>query len=175
MYIRSSLMTQPTAATQDRWGDRLPRRLGFWSAVAVLVGSTIGSGIFRTPAVVASDVPDVPFFLLAWILGAVVALCGALTYAELAAAFPRTGGLYVFLREAFGPLAGFLFGWGELVIIRPGAYGAISIASAGYALRTLNVNPSAPVLTIGPVAIAGEQALAAGLIVLVAGVNWFGI
>jgi amino acid transporter len=171
-------MTQPTS---DRWGDRLPRRLGFWSAVAVLVGSTIGSGIFRTPAGVAGYVPDVPVFLLAWILGAVVALCGALTYAELAAAFPRTGGLYVFLREAFGPLAAFLFGWGELVIIRPGAYGAISITSAAYAIRVLHslgltaADPSTPVLTIGPVVIAAEQALAAALIVVVAAVNWFGI
>ncbi len=171
-------MTQPTA---DRWGDRLPRRLGFWSAVAVLVGSTIGSGIFRTPAGVAGHVPDVPVFLLAWVLGAVVALCGALTYAELAAAFPRTGGLYVFLREAFGPLAAFLFGWGELVIIRPGAYGAISITSAAYAIRVLHslgltaADPSTPVLTIGTVVIAAEQALAAALIVVVAAVNWFGI
>ena len=174
-------MTQPTAGTQDRWGDRLPRRLGFWSAVAVLVGSTIGSGIFRTPAGVASNVPDVPIFLLAWILGAVVALCGALTYAELAAAFPRTGGLYVFLREGFGPLAAFLFGWGELIIIRPGAYGAISITSAAYAIRVVHsmgltaMDPSTPVLALGPVVIVAEQALAAGLIVVVAGVNWFGI
>ena len=147
----------------------------------MLVGSTIGSGIFRTPAGVAVNVPDVPIFLLAWVLGAVVALCGALTYAELAAAFPRTGGLYVFLREGFGPLAAFLFGWGELVIIRPGAYGAISITSAAYAIRVLHslgltaMDQSTPVLTIGPVVIAAEQALAAGLIVLVAAVNWFGI
>ncbi|HWZ27598.1 MAG TPA: amino acid permease [Gemmatimonadales bacterium] len=171
-------MTQPMA---DRWGDRLPRRLGFWSAAAVLVGSTIGSGIFRTPADVAKLVPDVPVFLLAWILGAVVALCGALTYAELAAAFPRTGGLYVFLREGFGPLAAFLFGWGELIIIRPGAYGAISITSAAYAIRVLGGDPSHVVMDLGQlpvlghVAIAAEQALAASLIVLVASVNWFGI
>lgn len=165
-------MTEPAL---DRWGDRLPRRLGFWSAAAVLVGSTIGSGIFRTPAGVAALVPDVPIFLLAWVLGAVVALCGALTYAELAAAFPRTGGLYVFLREAFGPLAAFLFGWGELVIIRPGAYGAISITSAAYALRVLHIDPAGPFLAVGSVVIAHEQALAAVLIVVVASVNWFGI
>jgi len=72
----------------DRWGERLIRRLGLWSAVAVLVGSTIGSGIFRTPAGVARLVDDVPLFLLAWVVGAAVVLCGALTYAELAAAFP---------------------------------------------------------------------------------------
>jgi len=88
----------------DRWGERLIRRLGLWSAVAVLVGSTIGSGIFRTPASVAQRIDDVPLFLLAWILGAIVVLCGALTYSELAAAFPRSGGVYVFVRESFGRL-----------------------------------------------------------------------
>ena len=76
----------------DRWGDRLPRRLGLWSAVAVVVGSTIGSGIFRTPASIAQRVDDVPLFLLGWVLGGGVALAGALTYAELAALFPAPAG-----------------------------------------------------------------------------------
>ena len=91
----------------DRWGERLIRRLGLWSAVAVLVGSTIGSGIFRTPASVAQRIDDVPLFLLAWVVGGIVVLCGALTYSELAAAFPRSGGVYVFVRESFGPLPAF--------------------------------------------------------------------
>ena len=124
-------MTEPQVEP-DRWGERLARRLGLWSAVAVVVGTTIGSGIFRTPASVAQLVGDVPLFLVAWVLGGAVALAGALTYAELAAAFPRSGGIYVFLREGFGPLPAFLFGWAELWIIRPGAFGAIGItASAG--------------------------------------------
>src|SRR5438067_5445263 len=77
------------APLADRWGDRLPRRLGFWSAVAVLVGSTIGGGIFRTPAVIAERVPTpLPMFGV-WVLGGMLALCGALTYAELAALFLR--------------------------------------------------------------------------------------
>ena len=165
-------MAAPHAATTDRWGDRLPRRLGLWSAVAVLVGSTIGSGIFRTPAGVAARVADVPVFLLAWVLGGVIAVCGALTYAELAGMYPRSGGLYVFVREAFGPLPAFLFGWGELIVIRPGAYGAISITAAAYALRLVGVDPMAPVPALG---VRGEQLLAALLIVVVAAVNWFGI
>src|SRR5438093_4893098 len=107
-------MSTPTPL--DRWGERLPRRLGLWSAVAVVVGSTIGSGIFRTPASIAQRMDDVPLFLLSWVLGGAVTLCGALTYAELAAMFPRSGGIYVFIREAFGPLPAFLFGWGELLI-----------------------------------------------------------
>src|SRR6266550_3786350 len=82
------MSTSPPAPPADRWGDRLPRRLGFWSAVAVLVGSTIGGGIFRTPAVIAERVPaPLPMFSV-WVLGGLLALCGALTYAELAALFP---------------------------------------------------------------------------------------
>jgi amino acid transporter len=159
----------------DRWGERLIRRLGLWSAVAVLVGSTIGSGIFRTPASVAQRVDDVPLFLLAWVVGAVVVLCGALTYSELAAAFPRSGGVYVFVRESFGRLPAFLFAWAELWVIRPGAYGAIGITASAYTLRTLGLDPAAIVSTIGPVEIRAEQLLGAGYIILVGTVNFFGI
>ncbi len=156
----------------DRWGERLARHLGLWSAVAVLVGSTIGSGIFRTPAAVAQRVDDVPLFFLAWVLGGLVALCGALTYSELAAAFPRSGGIYVFLREAFGPVPAFLFAWAELLIIRPGAYGAIGITASAYTLRTLGLDPMAPVAGLP---VRAEQLLGAAYIVVVAVVNYFGI
>jgi amino acid transporter len=159
----------------DRWGERLVRRLGLWSAVAVLVGSTIGSGIFRTPAGVAQRIDDVPLFLLAWVVGAIVVLCGALTYAELAAAFPRSGGMYVFLRESFGPMTAFLFTWAELWIIRPGAFGAIGITASAYTLRTLGADPAAVLAVIGPVEIRAEQLLGAGFILLVGTVNYFGI
>lgn len=115
-----------------RDAERLPRRLGLLSAVAVLVGSTIGSGIFRVPSTVAADVGSLGAMALIWLLGAVVALFGALTLAELAAIFPRSGGIYVFLREAYGPLPAFLFGWTELLVIRPSALGAIAMIFASY-------------------------------------------
>ena len=166
------MSTSPLAPATDRWGDRLPRRLGLWSAVAVVIGSTIGSGIFRTPATVAARVDDMPLLLLAWVLGGVVALCGALTYAELAAMFPRSGGIYVFIREGFGPLPAFLFGWAELLIIRPGAYGAISITSSAYTLRLLGLDPAAAVAGLP---VRAEQLLGAGYILIVAVVNYFGI
>ena len=159
----------------DRWGERLTRRLGLWSAVAVLVGSTIGSGIFRTPASVAQRIDDVPLFLLAWVVGAVVVLCGALTYSELAAAFPRSGGVYVFVRESFGRLPAFLFAWAELWVIRPGAYGAIGITASAYTLRTFGLDPAAIVAGLGPIDIRAEQLLGAGYIILVGTVNYFGI
>jgi amino acid transporter len=115
--------------------DRLPRRLGVWSAAAVLVGSTIGSGIFRIVGGengVAGRVGTVGAMSLLWLLGALVALMGALTIAELATMFPRSGGVYVFIREGYGPLPAFLFGWTELLVIRPSALGAIAVLFAEY-------------------------------------------
>jgi len=161
-----------TTAPTDPWGERLPRRLGLLSAWAVLVGSTIGSGIFRTPAVVAGRVDEPVLFVAGWIFGGVIALAGALTVAELAAMFPRTGGVYVYIREGFGPLPAFLFGWAEFVVIRPAAYGAIAITSAEYFWRLAGLDGAAPVPGL-PLSLA--QLTAAGFIVLVAAANYRGI
>jgi basic amino acid/polyamine antiporter, APA family len=119
----------------------LPRRLGLWSAVAVLVGSTIGSGIFRSPAGIADKLPGPLPLLAIWLTGGLFALCGALTLAEVASALPRTGGVYVFIREAWGRLPAFLFGWSELVLIRAAALGAISTTFSEYFLRVLGYDP----------------------------------
>src|SRR5438094_9876052 len=153
----------------DRWGDRLPRQLGLWSAVAVLIGSTIGGGIFRTPAIIAGRVPDpLPMFGV-WILGGLLALCGALTYAELAALFPRSGGVYVYIREAFGRLPAFLFGWTELLVIRASALGAIATPFAEYLLRSLGLDPK-----VEPNATYVHY-VAAGAIVVTAALNYVGV
>src|SRR5437660_1869639 len=163
------MSTSPFVPATDRWGDRLPRRLGFWSAVAVLVGSTIGGGIFRTPAVIAERVPSpLPMFSV-WVLGGLLALCGALTYAELAALFPRSRGVYVYIREGFGRLPAFLFGWTELVLIRASALGAISTPFAEYLLRSIGRDPALP-----------ENAglvhyVAAAAIAVTAALNYYGV
>jgi amino acid transporter len=160
----------------DQWGERLPRSLGAWSAIAVLVGSTIGSGIFRSPAVVARDLDTLGPFMLAWVLGGLVALAGALTFAELGGMFPRTGGIYVYIREAFGELPAFLFGWAELLILRPAAYGAIAVTSAEYTWRLLGHDPSRAVLALTDgLNISLAQALAAVFIVIVGLVNYRGV
>ena len=117
---------------RDAWGEKLPRHLGLWSAVAVLVGSTIGSGIFRVPASVAERLQDPGPVLLAWVIGGVLALFGALTLAELAGSLPRSGGVFAYILEAFGPLPAFLFGWSELAVIRASALGAIATIFAEY-------------------------------------------
>ena len=124
--------------------SELPRRLGFWPAVGVVIGVTIGSGIFRTPATIATRVPDPLLMLMVWVVGGVISLCGALSVAELAAALPQTGGWYVYVRESCGRLAGFLFGWSELVLIRASASGAVATVFSEYLLRSLGVTAPAP-------------------------------
>ncbi|MGE0359127.1 MAG: amino acid permease [Vicinamibacterales bacterium] len=121
----------------------LTRRLGLWSAIGVAIGITIGGGIYRTPAVIATRVPDATAMLAVWVLGGLIVLCGALTLAELAAALPDTGGMYVYLREGWGRPVAFLYGWAQLLLIRAAALGGISSVFGEYALRVAGVDPSA--------------------------------
>jgi APA family basic amino acid/polyamine antiporter len=122
--------------------DQLVRRLGLWSSIGIVIGVTIGSGIFRTPATIATRVPDPTWMLGVWLLGGLISLCGALSVAELAASLPHTGGWYVYLRESWGRLTGFLFGWSELVLIRASASGAIATVFSEYFLRSIGYDPA---------------------------------
>ncbi|MFN2397589.1 MAG: amino acid permease [Gemmatimonadaceae bacterium] len=150
---------------------RLPRRLGLWSAIAVLVGSTIGSGIFRSPAAIADRLPGPLPMLAVWATGGLFALCGALTLAEIAGALPRTGGLYVFIREGWGRLAAFLFGWSELVVIRAASLGAVSATFAQYFLRVLGYDP-----VVEPYATYAQYTAAAAIAITatfnIVGIRW---
>src|ERR1700752_1630992 len=107
--------------------QKLPRTLGLWSSVALVVGITIGSGIFRSPAGIAQKVPSPTLVIALWIAGGLITLCGALSLAELAAALPETGGFYAYLREGWGRQTAFLFGWAELILIRASALGGIAV------------------------------------------------
>jgi len=124
-------------------GAQLVRGLGLWSSIGIVIGITIGSGIFRTPAVIATRVPDATLMIAVWVIGGLISLCGALAVAELAASLPRTGGWYLFVREAWGRPAGFLFGWAELVLIRASATGAVATVFSEYLQRTLGAAPAA--------------------------------
>src|SRR5438132_9508785 len=119
----------------------LPRRLGLWSSVALVIGITIGSGIFRSPAGIAQKVPSPELMIALWIVGGIITLCGALSLAELAAALPETGGFYAYLREGWGRPAGFVFGWSELVLIRANALGGIAVVFGEYLLRSVGIDP----------------------------------
>jgi len=116
-------MSQITLPTQTR---RLDRVLGPWMATALVIGTVIGSGVFKKPSAVARDVPEFGLAIGAWILVGVLALMGALVLAEIAVLLPRAGGNYVFLREAYGRWAGFLWGWVEFWIIRSASIAALA-------------------------------------------------
>jgi APA family basic amino acid/polyamine antiporter len=101
-------------------------------AVLLVIGSVIGSGIFLTTGVMAASVPSVTLLLLMWAAGGALALAGGLTYAEMGAMFPRSGGLYVFLQEAYGPLMGFLFGWASMLVVLTGSVATVAVGFAEY-------------------------------------------
>ena len=139
------------------------RGLGLFSGTMAVIGGIIGSGIFLNPAIVAARLGTAPLTLLAWILGGVVALLGAFIYGELAARVPRVGGGYAYLRDAFGPLPAFLYGWALLLIMATGAIAAVAFTFASYA---------------GAVFGLPEQSLpflAGGAIVLVTALNYAGV
>lgn len=115
----------------------LQRQVGLWSAIAIVIGTTIGSGIFRSPASIADKLPGPLPLALIWVTGGFLALCGALSFAELGSQYPRTGGVYAFVKEGFGRLPAFLFGWAEITVIRAAAVGAIATTFAAYFLRAI--------------------------------------
>jgi amino acid transporter len=151
------------AGQADRWGERLPRQIGLLNAIAVLVGVTIGSGIFRVPATVAAQLHDPGPVILCWVLGGVVALFGALTIAELAAALPRSGGIFAYLLESFGPLPAFMFGWTELAVVRASALGATSTIFAEYLGYFVPMTPTQ------------VRYVAAGAIIVIGVINYIGV
>ena len=142
----------------------LLRVLGVGSITAIVVGTMIGSGIFIVPATVAAGVKAPLVMLAVWIVGGIACMFGALALAELAAAFSDTGGIYVYLREAYGPLVGFLFGWALLLVIDTGTIATLSLAFATKYLPYF--------LPLSPV---GQKAAAVLFIIVLVGVNYVGV
>ena len=112
-------------------GD-LQRHIGIWGATLLVIGNVIGSSIFLVSGTMLEKIPSASLLILSWVVGGVLILAGALTYAEMAVMYPRSGGLYIFLREAYGPLLAFLFGWACLLVILTGGIAAIAIGFAEY-------------------------------------------
>lgn len=124
-------------------GGDLKRVIGFWAGTSVIVGITIGSGVFRKPYTLARDVGDPVAILGLWAAFGIVSLCGALTLAELSSMLPRTGGVYVFLRAAYGDAAAFVFGWLYLLVTTPATLGALATFFAELLLGLTGSPPSA--------------------------------
>lgn len=158
----------------------LLRVIGLRSAILFVITNVIGSAIFLTPGIMAKTLPSEPLLLLAWIVGGIIALCGGLTYAEMGAMYPRSGGLYVFLEEAFGPLVAFLYGWAAVLVIITGATAAVAMGFATYfsyfvpALSTTHIVFAIP-FPRGAWTISAAQLVAAASLLALGAVNYVGI
>ncbi|TMQ72823.1 MAG: amino acid permease [Candidatus Eisenbacteria bacterium] len=141
----------------------LKRQIGLYAATAITVGNIIGSGIFRSPHSVAQHITSFWLVLLAWVIGGVLSICGSLALAELAVTHPKTGGLYVFIREGFGDACGFVFGWANLWVIKPTVIASITSVFALYFCQVLHLGKGA------------EFPVGAAAILLLTFVNWLGV
>jgi basic amino acid/polyamine antiporter, APA family len=165
----------------------LVRGLGAWASGAIVVGTMIGTGIFLKPAEMAREGRFVSVVFAAWIVGAILSLFGALSYAELGAAIPEAGGEYAYLRRGFGPMWGFLFGWMHSIVGRPASTSSIAAGLVRFLAFLLPV-VATPIFTLH-IAIPGltgwlkpynfvftwEQPLAVFWLVLMTGVNYLGV
>ena len=158
----------------------LSRQLGFYSATALVISNMIGTGIFATTGFMAGDLGAAKWILLIWLLGGIFALCGALSYAELSINFPKSGGEYVYLREAYSPAWGFVSGWISFFAGFSAPIAAAAIAFAEYIstiFPVLKTEANIWRLDLGAftIEVGGVQLLATSLIALCAVLNYFGI
>ena len=160
----------------------LKRELGLWSAVAIVVGTVIGSGIFLVPRTMVQNVGTPQWVFVVWVVGGLLSLAGALSYAELAAALPEAGGEYVYLTEAYGPIWGYLYGWTQMWVAKSGSIATLATAFFYYfanfwpELEKVFYRVPLPLGEGGaPLEIRYGQLLAMVLILLLAGLNYLGV
>lgn len=174
-------MTSTTVAAERPPDDHgLLRVIGPWGATMLLVGNVIGSAIFLTTGPMAAEVPSVSLILVAWVAGGLLVGAGGLTLAELGTMYPRSGGLYLFLEEAFGPFLGFCYGWALTMVMLPGSLAAVAVGFAEYFSYFFPALGMARVLVTLPTAfgawsVSAGQIVAALSLVLVTMVNVFGV
>ncbi len=152
-------MPRPSAAAEPK----LTQAIGLTQATALVVGTIIGTSIFVQPSEITREVPTIAGILVAWTLAGVLTYLGAIVCAELASAFPQTGGVYVFLREAFSTRVAFMWGWANFWSIHSGIIAAISMVAARYVAFFVDLNPFQ------------QQLVAGAIIVLISAVNYFGV
>ncbi|MFQ5789390.1 MAG: APC family permease [Acidobacteriota bacterium] len=159
---------------------QLVRGLGLLDSTFIVVGVIIGSGIFLTTGVMAQSLPSAPLLMVAWVVGGLIAMTGALTYAELGAAMPEAGGQYVYLREAYGPLSAFLFGWIMFLVYQPGSIAAVATGFSLYlgyfapSLGTENVLAAVPIAG-STFTLSAGQVVAAAVTVFLTAMNVTGL
>ena len=152
--------------------------LNLLDATMIVAGSMIGSGIFIVSADIARNVGSAGWLIAVWVITGFMTLAAALSYGELSAMFPKAGGQYVYLKEAFNPLAGFLYGWSSFMVIQTATIAAVAVAFskfAGYYFPALDINDENLLATIGPFKIYPAQFVAIALIVLLTYINTKGV
>ncbi|MBI4906404.1 MAG: amino acid permease [Acidobacteria bacterium] len=169
-------MAQPASAVQPA---QLQRSLGLWVAVAIVIGTVIGSGIFLVPKNMINAVGSPQLVFAVWIFGGFLSLAGALTYAELSAAMPEAGGEYAYLREAYGPMWAFIYGWTQMWVAKSGSIATLATAFFAY---LANFFPQLetklaviPIPMIGELQISNGQLVAMIVILVLGAVNYFGV
>src|SRR5437763_11071227 len=127
------MSNQPAVDTATRRNTGFVRELGLFDSVMIVIGTMIGSGIFIVPADMARVIGSSGWLLVAWLVTGVLTMSAAVSYGELASMLPEAGGMYVYLREAFSPLVGFLYGWTLFTVIQTGTIAAVAVAFARFA------------------------------------------
>lgn len=152
------------------------RSLGLLDATMIVVGSMIGSGIFIVSADITRSVGSAGWLILIWLLTGLMTLIAALSYGELSGMFPRAGGQYVYLKEAFGPLVGFLFGWSFFAVIQAGSIAAVGVAFSKFAAYIFpSLGEDHILLDLGSIHITAAQLMSIALIVLLSFINTLGV
>ncbi|HEX9366952.1 MAG TPA: amino acid permease [Vicinamibacterales bacterium] len=174
-------MSAPVTRSADLPPDEgLVRALGLGSGILFVLGSVIGSGIFMTTGVMAAALPSATLIIAAWVAGGVIALTGGLTYAEMGSMYPRSGGVYVYLREAFGPLIAFLYGWAALLVFFSGGIAAVAVGFSDYVSYFVPALSTARVLwsvatPAGTWTVSAAQIVAVMAIATLAAINYVGV
>jgi APA family basic amino acid/polyamine antiporter len=164
------------AQTDEVKSGGLVQGLGLLDATTIVMGSMIGSGVFIVAADIARQVKSPGLLMLTWVITAVLTIIAALSYGELAAMMPRAGGQYVYLREAFGPLSGFLYGWTFFTVIQTGTIAAVAVAFAKFlGVFVPSVSASNWLFRLGPVGLNTQMIVAIAIIVLLTWVNTRGL
>ena len=154
----------------------LTRGIGRFDATALVVGSMIGSGIFIVSAESSRVLGSPGWMLLAWVIAGTLTMIASLSCAELAAMLPKAGGQYVFFREAYGPLFGFLFGWTLFLVVQTGTIAAVAVAFARYlGVLAPAVSSANVLLSVGPVHLSSVQAVALAVVLLLTATNATGL
>src|ERR1700675_3698526 len=156
--------------------NRLVKGLGLLDATTLVMGSMVGSGIFIVSADIAKQTQSPGLLIVTWVVAAALTLIAALSYGELAAAMPQAGGQYVYLREAFGPLSGFLFGWTMFLVIQTGTIAAVAVAFAKFSgVFFPGISATNYIFGSGKLGVTTQQLLAIVIIVLLTLINTRGI